>query len=254
MPNKFLGQHFLKDASVVQKIVAAIDPQRGETIVEIGPGHGELTRSLAEVCKKSGAKILAIEKDAALAAALKMQIDVEIIEGDALEILGERLTPPFKIVGNIPYYLTGRLLRIVSELPQKPERCVFMVQKEVALRTMGEPPRMNRLAASVQFWAAPKIIVAVPKESFDPQPEVDSAVLLLEGLAGDRSAKSSEHYYSALRALFAQPRKTVQNNLAAQLGKEGATDALRRAGIDPSLRPQNLSVENIRTIGDNFVA
>jgi len=263
MANKFLGQHFLKDPAIIKKIVAAIDPQRGETIVEIGPGHGELTLSLGSACKEAGAKLIAIEKDVRLAEALqKRAADLgspEIAEGDALELLGApksalTLVPPFKIVGNIPYYLTGRLLRIVSEMEQGPSRCVVMVQKEVAERAMERPPRMNRLAASVQFWAKAKIAANVSREAFAPMPEVDSAILLLDRIGSPKEPAGKGAYYDALRVLFAQPRKTVLNNLAARTGKERALEALKASSVDPGLRPQDLSIQNIKQIGDNLIA
>lgn len=263
MPNKFLGQHFLKSETAVKKIVATIDPQKGEVVIEIGPGHGELTHSLAEACKKSGAKLVTIEKDPALAETLKegfKNTGVTMIQGDALKLLaaGSSMLDlsgnPVKLVGNIPYYLTGRLLRIASELPQRPIRCVFMVQQEVAERAMAVPPDMNRLAASIQFWAKPKIIVRVPKEDFDPMPEVDSVVLSLGLIRGTKTenADASRGYYAAMHALFAQPRKTILNNLAAKMEKAEAEGLLRAQGIDPGLRPQDLSVESIERIGDNF--
>jgi 16S rRNA (adenine1518-N6/adenine1519-N6)-dimethyltransferase len=222
----------------------------------------------------------AIEKDAELAGRLAERLakarpdgksasagKVRVIQGDALTILPS-LAPAspeekYKIVGNIPYYLTGHLLRAISELAHTPERCVFMVQKEVAERVDAQPPHMNRLAASVQFWAAPKIIEMVGKQNFVPQPKVDSAILLLESVRRSGKDKSMDknilpaanRYYAAVRALFAQPRKTILNNLAAmqgeqgeKTGKEAALRVLQAAGIDPALRPQNLTIENIAAI------
>jgi 16S rRNA (adenine1518-N6/adenine1519-N6)-dimethyltransferase len=177
--------------------------------------------------------------------------DVEVVQGDALKLLKPGYS---KIVGNIPYYLTGRLLRIISEFPEKPVRSVFMVQAEVAERAMAVPPDMNRLAASIQLWAKPTIIARAPKEDFDPKPEVDSVVFSLERIrapkAGDGAA--SRAFYAAVRTLFAQPRKTVLNNLAAHVEKSEAERLLRAQGIDPLMRPQDLSVESIARIGDNF--
>jgi 16S rRNA (adenine1518-N6/adenine1519-N6)-dimethyltransferase len=264
MANKFLGQYFLRNASIAKTIVDAIAPERGDIIFEIGPGNGELTIPLSEKCAEAGCRIVAIEKDVALADRLRQQIqkNVDVIEGDVLAALPAQVAAlrstsrggKYKIVGNIPYYLTGHLLRIVSELKNKPERCVFMVQKEVAERIVAQPPRMNRLAASVQFWANPKIICAVPKSDFVPPPNVDSAVLLLDS-TGD--ASDTDRYYAAVRAIFAQPRKTLLNNVAAASGdKELAVRTLQKIGVDPGARPQNLSVTKIAAIarvlfGDN---
>lgn len=263
MPNKFLGQHFLKNESVIKKIIAAIAPQKGETIVEVGSGHGELTRPLAAACKKAGARLIAIEKDRGLASALRSEFQnnetemgAEIIEGDVLKAFSAgtiTLAPPFKIVGNIPYYLTGRLLRVIGELNERPVRTVLMVQKEVAERLMAEPPGMNRLAASVQFWAKAEVATEVPKENFDPRPKVGSVVLLLDRDNGAEHGAKADAYYTIVRILFAQPRKTVENNLRARFGKEGAIRMLETAHIDPKLRPQDLSIQNIKQIGGNLM-
>jgi 16S rRNA (adenine1518-N6/adenine1519-N6)-dimethyltransferase len=251
---KNLGQHFLKNPALIQKIVAALDIQSGETIIEIGPGHGELTISLAEVCKSIGAKIITIEKDEKLATALRAK-NIDVISGDALlEIPAlSGVAPAFKIVGNIPYYITGHLLRVISELETKPERSILMIQAEVAVRIISEAPRMNRLAASVQFWAEPKIIAHVSKTDFSPPPEVDSAVIKLDIKRG-RSQRNDESYYAAVRAIFAQPRKTILNNLAASLSadKNNLVDLMNSINIDPKARPQNLTIENIARIAEAF--
>lgn len=259
--NKLLGQHFLKNRSVTRKIIEALHPTSGDVFLEIGPGHGELTIPLAEQCSEFGCKIIAIEKDGALADQLAEQsmklktfTHVEIIKGDALKILPTLAEKKYKLFGNIPYYLTGHLLRLVSELADKPERCVLMVQKEVAERILAQPPKMNRLAASVQFWANVEIIGAVPKSDFVPPPKVDSAILLLK-IDVVSKPTTADHYYAAVRTLFAQPRKTILNNLAAnsQKNKEDIAQMLQSLGILPSARPQNLDIENIVTIAHALV-
>ena len=264
MPRPLLGQHFLKDRDVVKKIVAALGMERGDVVFEIGPGHGELTEALADACGKSGAELFAVEKDGVLAEELARRFAARgaaahIISGDAREVL----TPPFikektsgrpyRMVGNIPYYLTGNFLHAISGFAAMPARCVFMLQKEVAERITAEPPRMNRLAASVQFWAQPKIIAAVPKENFAPAPGVDSAVVAFETRASAdcKPAVAAQRYYAAVRALFAQPRKTAANNLAAATkDKEKNIAAMKRLGIDPSCRPQNLAITQIGLIAE----
>lgn len=264
-------------------MIDALAPAPGEMILEIGPGHGELTLSLAATSEKLGCKIIAIEKDRELAAALERTIaekhfsNVTVIPGDALKFFSspvmdvfskESLTKKdspekengpvqFKIIGNIPYYLSGRLLRIVSELDPKPTRCVFTVQKEVAQRITAKPGVMSRLGASVQFWAAPTIVGLVPKESFYPVPKVDSAIIMLDALQGKSGVDAGvgdEKYYKTVRAIFAQPRKTVLNNVAAALApntgseKDHLADELRARNIDPQARPQDLSVDDIVAI------
>ncbi len=172
-----LGQHFMKNEAVIKKIINALDLAAGDAVLEIGPGHGELTLPLAERCAAHGGRVIAIEKDAALAEALAARVGeaglagrVEIVADDILAflkkpgVLAEKISAPqarWKIAGNIPYYLTGHLLREIGELDPPPARAVFMVQKEVAERAAAHPPRMNRLAASVQFWAEASVLFTV---------------------------------------------------------------------------------------------
>lgn len=260
---KRLGQHFLKNRAVIKKIADVLDPERGETIIEIGPGHGELTAPLVKVVNKVGGKVIAIEKDGVLGDRLEVLgfRNFEIKTGDALKLIPSityNLKPKtYSIVGNIPYYITGHLLRTIGELEHKPRRVVLMVQKEVAERVVAKPPHMNRLAASVQFWADPEIIAIVPKRNFDPPPKVDSAIVRLEVIGsrlkeqdGNHKKKAAEQerrYYKTLRMLFGQPRKTVLNNLLASPGakKENVAALLKNLGIAPDARPQNLLIGDI---------
>jgi 16S rRNA (adenine1518-N6/adenine1519-N6)-dimethyltransferase len=259
MPNKLLGQHFLKNPAVAQQIISALAPKHGDTIVEIGPGNGELTIPLLKECEARGAKMIAVEKDAKLAEALQKNPalkKLEVIEGDILETIPKLGLKDYKLVGNIPYYLTGHLLRVMSEHAPRPERTVIMMQKEVVERMTASPPRMNRLAASVQFWASPKIVARVPKENFAPMPKVDSTVVLLEELQKNSTTLvNAETYYAALRALFAQPRKTILNNLSAakpNSTKDTLTDGLATVNVSPKARPQDLSIGDIKAIAAAF--
>lgn len=270
-----LGQHFLKNKKVVAEIINAIALRAGAVVFEIGPGHGELTKELVIENEKTKnerdkSKIITIEKDEELCGALKKRFEdnahMEIVCGDALKLLPllvQKLKTSEKtaylLAGNIPYYITGHLLRIISELENKPERCVLMIQKEVAERVAAQPPSMNRLAASVQFWAEPKIIATVPKDDFHPAPKVDSSVIAL-ARKNDPLPCDAGHYYVAVRALFSQPRKTVLNNICASITaekregtkKETVAVTLAAIGIDPLSRPQNLSVKYIADIAEKF--
>ena len=260
-----LGQHFLINKSAIKKIVLALDLKPGDTIIEIGPGRGALTFPLLEECKKIGCKLIAIEKDHGLAENLELGIrnygNPEIIIGDALKKLpaiihnSSFIIQNYKIVGNIPYYITGKLLRILSELEKKPESAVLMIQKEVAERIVARPPRMNLLAAAVQFWAEPKILFTLKPDDFIPPPEVNSAVIKLtpKPTAYDLLPTT---YYKLLHIIFKQPRKTLINNLSAEGGiklpKNEIENALKTLKIDPKSRPQNLSLEDIQAI-DNIL-
>ena len=310
---KRLGQHFLKNGWALKKIVEALELKSGDIVIEIGAGHGELTEEIqrqATSDKRQGIKIIAIERDGGLIKILKEKFagnkNIEIIEGDALQIIkklptniipqlwynisnksgGAENLAGLKIVGNIPYYITGRLFRVIGELEHKPELCVFTVQKEVAericagpkinpvrsrARAQARPSRasgratsngMNRLAASVQFWAEPKIIALLSKKDFYPAPEVESAIIKLNikevepPPGGSTSQKlDAEKYYATVRKLFAQPRKTILNNISHgtyHVSREKIIEKLKKIGINPGDRPQNLSMEDIIKIAAAF--
>lgn len=283
-----LGQHFLKDKSALKKIVRALDTDTCGVVIEIGAGHGELTHELvshiqntAHKARHTGIEIIAIEKDPRLVAGLKEKFKnnsrVKIVDGDvrrtlSLLVRGMR-KKTYALVGNIPYYLTSYLFRIIGELAHKPSSAVFTIQKEVAERIVAQPPKMNKLAASVQFWSSPEIIARISRSAFLPPPKVDSAVVALKPrilsdkqkpitVNKNRGARTAKHYYEAVRALFAQPRKTVMNNLlytlrtredrggnTTQITDKGAIGKkLASIGIDQRARPQNLSVEDIEAI------
>ena len=268
---RYLGQHFLINKNKLKKIVEALELKKNETVIEIGPGHGELTSSIRH--QALSIKITAIEKDKKLVSFLQRKFaldkNIKIIDGDALKILpkltqnSQLTTNNYKLAGNIPYYITGRLLRILSELKNKPTLIILTVQKEVAkricaLRQAQGKPRMNLLSASVQFWAKPKIIGYIPKRDFRPMPAVDSAVIKLEVKNREQETKNAEKYYRIIKILFKQPRKTIKNNLAAALGKLNTEkknkffEELRGSGIDPASRPQNLGVEDLLKIQSIF--
>lgn len=253
-----LGQHFLQNAAVLKKIAGAVRPEPHKTIIEIGPGHGELTKFLAQ--KTGDSRLILLERDPALAAELRTAFpNADIVEGDALKTLPKvvsriKKSDPYKLVGNLPYYLTGFLLRTVGELARKPERAVFTIQKEVAERIVEKAPRMNRLAAAVQFWADPKILGLISRRDFLPPPDVDSATIELrvkKDLPGRASFRS---YEAALHVIFQQPRKTLANNLlaAVPIARAELVDKLRELKIDPETRPQNLDVSDILRIAKTF--
>lgn len=261
--NKFLGQHFLINQSAIQKIVAALNLKSGDTVIEIGPGRGALTVPILEECGKIGCKVIGIEKDQALGARVQGLGDSKLLKimiGDALKELPKLSTSyalratNYKVVGNIPYYITGKLLRILSELKKKPELIVLMIQKEVVERICAKPPKMNLLAAAVQFWAEPKILFTLKPEDFNPPPQVSSAVIQLvlnpkPSLAG-QATLNPEKYYRLIKAAFKQPRKTLVNNLGIGLKKpkNEIENALKQADLDLLCRPQNLSIKDINTL------
>lgn len=289
MARQRLGQYFLPSDEFQQKIVRALAFQKNDVVIEVGAGHGELTEKLCAV--KGALKIFAVEKDPVLAHALQEKFrnepQVEIIEGDIRQILApltKKLkaieAKSYKLVGNLPYYLTGYLLRLVGELEPKPEVCVFMVQAEVAERLIAQKPHFNRLAAITSFWAEAALVARVPKKFFHPEPKVDSAIItLVSRIKNQVSRTLADDYYRMAKILFAQPRQTIVNNLlrglpkhltttgtpviaqsvhnrsnggdkgikvrAGTLRREEILEALARANLEPNLRPQNLSREDI---------
>ena len=200
-PKKRLAQVFLKNKAFLSKIVQAGGISSKDTVLEIGPGKGVLTEALLQ----AGAKVLAIEKDPQLVIFLKEKFktnkNLTVIHADIRDFLkNHSVYPEYKVVGNIPYYLTSYLFRLLLELEKKPEIIVLMIQKEVAQRIVAQPPRMNLLAVSVQFFAKPEIINYVPKTAFYPQPKVDSAIIKLSPLSFPR--KREPQFFKIVKAGF----------------------------------------------------
>lgn len=258
-----LGQHFLTNKIKLQKIVAGLDLKAEDAVIEIGPGHGELTSFLIKDFRfiPSDFRLIAVEKDKELTNFLQKKFksneNIEIVEGDVLKILPkligqlpDYLINNYKIVGNIPYYITGYLLRIIGELENKPKLVVLTIQKEVAERICSEPPKMNLLAASIQYWAEPKITDYIPKADFRPQPKVDGAIIRLSSRADvEKTQINAERYYTLIKILFKQPRKTILNNLAKTgIPKNEIIRILSGLKINPGDRPQNLAVEQIKNL------
>jgi len=267
VPRK-LGQHFLKNQAAIKKIVAALELRPGETALEVGTGHGELTTELL----KHDINLIAVEKDKNLTRSAGWRTKVKIIEGDILKILpplaNKLQATPYKLVGNIPYYLTGYLLRLIGELEHKPSLIVFTLQKEVAERIAAQPPQMNKLAASVQFWAEPEIIDYLKPGDFSPPPKVHSAIIRLlpkpypSNITSTRPEAQNyinrsnvtgytpnpKPYYKLVNLLFRQPRKTIFNNLRGT----GLEKRLPELGLTGKERPQNLSLETIHRLARLF--
>lgn len=261
-PLKRFGQNFLIDKTIISRIVEQLKIKPTDTIIEIGPGHGELTEKILENKPK---RIIAIEKDRRLAQKLVSSLavsnkNIKVIEGDTLKVIPELFTNELKsyraikLVGNIPYYITGHLLRILGELENKPEIIVLTIQKEVAERIVAKPPKMNLLSASVQFWGTPEIIQIIDKEKFNPVPKVDSAIIRIVPVKSQVLRVKGQGFYSLIKILFKQPRKTILNNLKEftinnrKIPTEEIQKILKKCNIDPKLRPQNLSIEEIKLI------
>jgi len=249
---KSLGQNFLKNKDSVKKIIDTLSLKDGDVIIEIGPGHGELTSEL--VSSGKNIKIITVEKDESLISLLQKKFgsSIKIATGDALVLLPKIIKKEglnhkeFKILGNIPYYITGYLLRTLGELPKKPSVVILTIQKEVAERLCAKPPKMNLLAASVGLWGETKIISYIKKSEFSPVPKVDSAIIFItiNDLKKDALWKT---YYSFIKTLFKQPRKTILNNLSkTAVSKNELLEMFSDLHISKDARPQNLDIKTIR--------
>jgi len=248
---KSLGQNWLIDPAAHEKIIATLAPQVGEAILEVGPGTGLLTRHLVN----SGANIVAIEKDEVLASQLAKKFPtVKIITGDVLKLDVETLIGNwktengkccYKVVGNIPYYLTSHLIRLTLEEWPQPQRIVFLVQKEVAERAVAKPPHANLLSLSIEYYATASIVGLVNRSSFDPMPEVDSAILKIQPDNRQLTIDYRRKFFRLLHIGFASKRKQLVNNLSVglKIDKDEIVKIIKNAGLDPQIRPENLSFE-----------
>lgn len=251
-----LGQHFLKNEKYISAIIKSLDINKRDIVIEVGAGHGELTKQLAVY----PIKIIAVEKDQELARKLRfniqqyqphIQAELEIICGDILKELPKLSNSlsnrKYKLIGNIPYYLSGYLLRTISALKHKPSLIILTVQKEVAERIAAQPPKMNLLSAAIRHWANPKILFTIAPAAFYPPPKVSSAVVSLKPILKKRSS-NDVLYYQFIRTLFKQPRKTILNNLSSIKDKQFVQGLLVSLGVNPKARPQELSVETIEKL------
>jgi len=253
-PKRSLGQYFLKCRWVISTLIKTAEVSQKDTVLEIGPGTGILTRELA----KTAGKVIAIEKDEYLAANLTQRFkkdgvkNIEIIKGDILKKLSEITTNyklqtnSYKVVANIPYYLTARLIRLLLECEPRPERIVLTVQKEVARRITAKPPHANLLTLSVQVYGTPQIIKDVPADCFYPKPKVDSTIISISDISDgffQKNKISMENFFEILRLGFSQKRKMLLGVLGKKLDKQKIAAAFAATGINPKARPQELSLE-----------
>jgi 16S rRNA (adenine1518-N6/adenine1519-N6)-dimethyltransferase len=255
--NKRLGQNFLQDPDALEAIVFAAKIKKTDSVLEIGPGLGSLTRYLAV----SAREVAAVELDPNLIPPLKAILapysNVRIVQGDILKLAPDELiaVKNYVVAANIPYYITSAVIRHVLESATKPRRIVLTIQEEVAERICAKPGDMSLLALSVQVYGRPRIAVRIPAEAFFPVPNVDSAVLIVEIFERPQiDLDLLNTFFKLTKAGFRQKRKTLRNSLSAGLHitPSIAADLLNKNGIDPQRRAETLSMEEWRKLCVTF--
>ncbi len=264
-PKKRLGQHFLIGEAVLERILSAAELSPGDIVVEVGPGLGILTEELA----KQRARVIAVELDSKLVALLKKRLadfpDVKIVHADILKVTPQRLLQNnlsaselvrgYKVIANLPYYITSPVLRHFLEAQPRPSEMVVMVQKEVGEAIAATPGKMRLLSVRAQFYSKPAIISYVPAASFYPPPKVDSVILRLDVYSRPPIEVSDvAGFFDIVMHGFSAPRKQLRNSLAHSLGMPPGQVALllEKTGIDAKRRAETLSLEEWRKLWETF--
>jgi 16S rRNA (adenine1518-N6/adenine1519-N6)-dimethyltransferase len=249
---KHLGQHFLKSQSALNKIVGAAHIAPDEIVIEVGPGTGALT----EILLATATKVIAIEKDRDLIPLLEEKFATEIASGK-LELLEQDILDfdpmqlsfynkqDYKLVANIPYYITGAIIEKFLSTLFQPTIMVLLIQKEVAERIIARDGKESIYSIAVKAYGIPKIIAKVLPGSFVPPPTVDSAILSIEGITRTFFKDTSEQlFFAVMKKVFGTKRKQIGGSLSEFLGdKERALGALSHAGVDIRTRPEDISLE-----------
>lgn len=251
---KSLGQNWLTSISAIKEIIKAADLCEGELILEIGPGQGKLTEALLA----TGARVVAVEKDDRLIEILSKKFAPEIKKGQftlihddilnldfssffsSLKPKTSNLKPPYKLVANIPYYITGQVIRkFLSEEKIQPTKMVLMLQKEVAKRIVAGDNKESLLSLSVKAFGEPKYVKTVPAGAFVPKPKVDSAILLIHNISRNNfQAEEETKFFDLLRQGFAQKRKKIGGRLGLP------TETWQVCKLDPNARAEDLRLED----------
>jgi 16S rRNA (adenine1518-N6/adenine1519-N6)-dimethyltransferase len=245
-PKDYLGQNFLVDELALDQIVEAADLKKTDTVVEVGPGLGVLTQQLAS---RAG-KVIALEKDRTMLDILDFNLkefkNVQVLNQDALRFnVSKSLKGRYKVVANIPYYLTSKLFQFFLEQGNQPELMVLLVQKEVGERITAQAGEMSVLAVSVQLYSDPEVVAEVSKRSFWPSPKVDSVIMRITPRVKYPEVTDRKKFFSMVKVAFAAKRKQLHNNLTNGLHMDanGVAEWLASNSLDPKLRAQDLSME-----------
>ena len=265
-PARSKGQNFLVNEDVYDQIIESADLDRDDTVLEVGPGLGFLTEKLSQKVER----VLAVELDDGLAELLKSklisdQIDnVELFNQDVIDFFGGStpgtpgVEPPgelndYKIVANLPYNISSIFLRTIFSLPNKPKSLTLMLQKEVAERIVAKAGKMSLLAISVQLYADAEIVTKVPGNDFWPAPDVESAVIHLDVREG-KPGVNEKDFFRLVKFGFSAKRKMLKNNLSGgyRIDQKEAEEKIIKAGFNPKIRAQELSVEDWKKLLKEF--
>jgi 16S rRNA (adenine1518-N6/adenine1519-N6)-dimethyltransferase len=261
-PKKRFGQHFLSDTNLLNRIVDAAELAPDDAVLEVGPGLGSLTAILAE----RATRVVAVEIDRDLIAALRTRFagapNVAIVERDVLERTpGELLRDggahaPYVVVANLPYNIAAPVLRRFLEGDERPRRMVVMVQLEVAEALVAKPGRMGLLSVATQVYGDTSMVMSVAPGAFSPPPKVQSAVVRIDVLPATRVTVPLDVFFRIVRAGFGNPRKQLRNSLSFGLHvkQEVVDGVMKAAGIDVTLRPQVLSIDEWAAITRAWIA
>lgn len=245
-PRKELGQHFLRDSGILMDIARAVRVPEGGTLIEIGAGTGQLTEHLL----RRNLPLVALEIETRLLPHLRRRFagapNLRIEQGDArtVDLAGLTGGAPYSVVGNLPYFAASPIIRHVLESDPQPAEMVVMIQREVARRILAKPGHLSILAVSVQVYAEPEQLFDVPPEAFDPAPQVWSSVIRLRVRPEPLIPRADlGRFFDLVSATFLNPRKQLRNARWVGLGRDQILASFERAAIDPSRRPETLSIE-----------
>lgn len=248
-PSKKMGQNFLVDERVLSDIIIAADLRKNDTVLEIGPGFGALTSELV----KRTAGVVAVELDKKLAKYIKVNKLInkperlKIIQGDIIQLLNCSIAELFygvryKVVANLPYQITSRVLGLLLAADNKPSQIVVMVQREVADRICATAGKMSVLSVMAQYYSTPEIIRFVSRNSSWPIPEVDSAIIKLKVRKLGSGKVAAKEFFKIVKIGFSSRRKKLKNNLASVFGKDKVADVFKALGLEENIRAQELDV------------
>ena len=250
-PKKGFGQNFLISEGILLKIIKIADLRKKDVIVEVGPGLGTLTRELA----KHVDKVIAIEKDYKMVKILRETLkdipNITIIQDDILKISSDKLPRDYKIVANLPYYISAAFMRrFLEKIENKPTSMTLLLQKEVAERITASPPRMHLLSVAIQAYAKATIVGSIRPGSFWPAPKVNSSIVHLK----PHNTKPPKEFFTVVRAGFLHPRRQLINNLkeGLNLTSEKVESWLRRCNIDTKQRAETLSIKDWINLSEKY--